>query len=382
MKSQAFIQRLLFVLFAGAIFISCSRLKKAKNFITNPSAKEVYARELEDSPDLFKLWKEQSVKALDDSVAVNLPYIEKGYFSPRSFSVFSYEVQLKPGEKLNINIATDSSEAKVFIDLFLQQGDSLPIFRHLQSAKYDTSELQKEISRPGNYKILVQPAIEANTAFELEIFTEPVYSFPVVSATNSSIQSYWGAARDGGKRSHEGIDIFAPRGTPAVAAVKGRVSSTGNKGLGGKQVWLRDTRRGNSLYYAHLDSISAIPGMAVSAGDTLGFVGNTGNAHTTPPHLHFGIYKGYRGAINPTGYVSKTSKPQSEAFTAEFSPHTMLISTATANLRSGPSTASQILNRAEAGDTLQLLGKTKNWYHIQRDKNSFFIHESLVSILE
>ncbi len=70
----------------------------------------------------------------------------------------------------------------------------------------------------------------------------------------------------------------------------GRIGFTGEKGLGGKQVWLRDTKRGQSLYYAHLDSIAKTSG-SVKTGDTLGFVGNTGNARTTPPHLHFGIYK-------------------------------------------------------------------------------------------
>lgn len=58
---------------------------------------------------------------------------------------------------------------------------------------------------------------------------------------------------------------------------------------GGKVVWMRDEARGMSLYYAHLDSQHVAAGAYVRPGDTLGFVGKTGNARTTPPHLHFGI---------------------------------------------------------------------------------------------
>nr|WP_262902899.1 M23 family metallopeptidase [Salegentibacter lacus] len=88
----------------------------------------------------------------------------------------------------------------------------------------------------------------------------PAYLFPVSEGINANVQSYWGANRDGGARSHEGIDIFAKRGTPVVAATNGSIGYKGEKGLGGKQVWLRDRKRNQSLYYAHLDSIANVSG--------------------------------------------------------------------------------------------------------------------------
>ncbi len=94
---------------------------------------------------------------------------------------------------------------------------------------------------------------------------------------------------DGGNRNHEGVDIFAAKGTPVVAVANGFVTRTGNQGLGGKQVWLRDSSSGNAYYYAHLDSILTESGKQVRINDTLGFVGNTGNAAGGSPHLHFGI---------------------------------------------------------------------------------------------
>ncbi len=110
---------------------------------------------------------------------------------------------------------------------------------------------------------------------------------------------------------HHGIDIFAPMGTPIMAVAKGTVFSVGWNNLGGNRLWLRDSR-GNEFYYAHLSAYSplAVNGMKVKAGDVLGFVGNTGDAITTPPHLHFETHPvdllplGYDGsAVDPYDWL-------------------------------------------------------------------------------
>ena len=87
---------------------------------------------------------------------------------------------------------------------------------------------------------------------------------------------------------HHGIDIFAPMGTPLFAVAEGEIFSVGWNNLGGNRLWLRD-KKGNEFYYAHLSAYSplAVNGMRVKAGAVIGFVGNTGDAITTPPHLHF-----------------------------------------------------------------------------------------------
>ncbi|UJH89966.1 M23 family metallopeptidase [Antarcticibacterium sp. 1MA-6-2] len=195
------------------------------------------------------------------------------------------------------------------------------------------------------------------------------------------MQSIWGDARDGGRRSHEGVDIFAPRGTPVIAVTNGRITSSGERGLGGKQVWLRDTKRGQSLYYAHLDSIAALGNARVTTGDTLGFVGNTGNARTTPPHLHFGIYKGYKGAINPFPYIFQYENPEPEV--PQIPNVQTLLAKGTANLRDQPTAQkSRIIGNLDAQETVRFLGKTNEWFHIRTGKNqAAFIHESLVNSL-
>lgn len=121
---------------------------------------------------------------------------------------------------------------------------------------------------------------------------------PLVQRTRPRLVNSWGASRDGGRRRHQGIDIFAPRSTPVVSTTRGLVTRVGTNRLGGQVVWVLGPGL-ESHYYAHLDRFAAIhPGDIVQAGDVLGYVGRTGNARSAPYHLHYAIYK--RGAAeNP-----------------------------------------------------------------------------------
>ena len=116
---------------------------------------------------------------------------------------------------------------------------------------------------------------------------------PVAGVRVAHVANTWGAARDGG-RFHEGQDIFAPVGTPVYAATSGYVYRIETRDRGGRVVWVAGAG-GRRYYYAHLDDWAEIEeGMPVTTDTVLGYVGNTGNAATTPPHLHFGIYSGSR----------------------------------------------------------------------------------------
>jgi murein DD-endopeptidase MepM/ murein hydrolase activator NlpD len=122
------------------------------------------------------------------------------------------------------------------------------------------------------------------------------FSFPVTSPY--SYCDSWHAPRVG--HLHQGTDIFALRGTPARACVNGQVLRMSNGKLGGIGITLID-HEGNTYYYGHLDGYAAgvSKGMQVSSGQIIGYVGDTGNAKGTPPHVHFEIHPGGGSATNP-----------------------------------------------------------------------------------
>lgn len=109
----------------------------------------------------------------------------------------------------------------------------------------------------------------------------------------------WLAPRSGGRK-HQGVDIFAEEGTPVVAPAPGRVEHYDNA-LGGRSYRLY-ADDGTFYYGTHLAGYANEGAGHVDAGAVIGYVGRTGNAATTPPHLHWEIHPGGRGssAINPT----------------------------------------------------------------------------------
>lgn len=127
---------------------------------------------------------------------------------------------------------------------------------------------------------------------------EPKIAVPVRMVKNSQIADTFGAPR-GGDRLHQGQDIFAARNTPVYAATEGYVWRIGENALGGNTVWTIGAG-GRIYYYAHLERYAENlkVGDAVTTETVLGYVGTSGNAKGTPPHLHFGVYAA-GGAINP-----------------------------------------------------------------------------------
>ena len=119
-----------------------------------------------------------------------------------------------------------------------------------------------------------------------------------------SFTDTWGAPRSGG-RTHQGVDMVAARGTPLVAIEGGVIARLSNSSLGGITIWLTGSS-GDEFYYAHLDGYASglSSGQRVGVGDLIGYVGNTGNAQYTVPHLHFEHHPGGGGAVNPYPLVA------------------------------------------------------------------------------
>jgi murein DD-endopeptidase MepM/ murein hydrolase activator NlpD len=137
-------------------------------------------------------------------------------------------------------------------------------------------------------------------------------AMPLANVRKQQIADTWHAPR-GTNRLHEGQDIFAAKGTPVLSATPGYVYNIGENNLGGQTVSVIG-RGGRVYYYAHLDAYASQlhEGDWVTTRTVLGYVGTTGNAQGTPPHLHFGVYAS-SGAINPLPLLSDRLQPPSAA---------------------------------------------------------------------
>jgi murein DD-endopeptidase MepM/ murein hydrolase activator NlpD len=131
---------------------------------------------------------------------------------------------------------------------------------------------------------------------------------PVSGVQPEELVNSFGAPRDGGRRRHRGIDIFAPKGTPIVAVTDGQISFIGTESKAGKCIWLVNDA-GVSFFYAHLDKWASglYEGQAVRAGQTIGYVGKTGNARRSGSHLHFAIHRESQ-AVNPYPYLVNSTR--------------------------------------------------------------------------
>jgi len=281
------------------LLLSCNRrtgLFGVKN------AHEQYFERLQEAglveTALVKAWRQAANNALTSPHPVILPHKETGFFDPADPRAVGLAFQAREGERIFVNVSLNADSTFLFFtDLWIVNDTTRP--RLIESSEHQTS-FTHTIEKQGRYLVRIQPELLRAVQYTLTIGTGPSMAFPV---PNGQIKSFWGADRDGGQRRHEGIDIFAPRGTPVLAVEEGRIARVQENRLGGKVIF---QRTGNySIYYAHLDSQIAIPGDQVRTGDTVGFVGNTGNASTTSPHLHLGVYT-FGGAIDPLPFVDPT----------------------------------------------------------------------------
>lgn len=157
----------------------------------------------------------------------------------------------------------------------------------IANAEISNKDLSKRINRLGNK-------------------AEKDMAVPVAfGVTADSLVDTYGDGRSGGRK-HEGIDIFAPRGTIIASPSKAVVTKITDEGLGGIQVWTANPG-GQRFYYAHLSGVfpDLEVGDRLEVGSPIGFVGNTGNASGASPHLHLGIYDDRYDAINPYGLFDK-----------------------------------------------------------------------------
>jgi hypothetical protein len=365
-----------FILIIILTISSCRQFRQLSDVFVAPSPRELYGRNFEKGHFIYNSWVKSFDSALGDSLQIALPYFEVGSFLAQDFPVYGYSTFLSRGEKMVVSITTIPDSVPVFIDIYkLEPVDSLRRVSLFSDKRFAGHPAELSVEETGIYRVLLQPELRREADFQIEIYALPTLAFPVAGVPDKAIQSFWGATRSAGARLHEGLDIFAPRLTPVLAVADGRVSYAGERGLGGKQVWLREGFLKKSFYYAHLDSIIVSQAQKVTVGDTLGLVGNTGNAKTTAPHLHFGIYTG-NGAIDPLPFIRRNKR---ERVDLKAPSYRGVVVSPKANVRLSPSTRSDKVATITYRDTVVILGKTINWYHAElSDKMQGYIHQTLI----
>jgi len=337
------------------------------------SAHERYAQGLAkaglENTALGRDWLAAAQSSIRTPLTVSLPFRETGYFAASEARAVGYAIALRNGQKLSAVAETSGSTITLFLDLFRQTGDTANPLDLVASV--DTglttagARLVHEVRRDGVYVLRMQPELLRSGAFTLIVSAGPSLAFPVSGRDSRAVKSFFGAERDAGARQHHGVDIFAPRGTPVLAAVRGVVRSIAPNNLGGNVIWLSDVLRGQTLYYAHLDRHNVTTGQHVEIGDTLGFVGNTGNARTTPPHLHFGVYRRGEGPMDPYPFIYHSSARPAEV-TADTSELGRLArSRRKAAVLESPDTRAAILTTVAAATPLQVDAAAGTWFRVR-----------------
>lgn len=267
------------------------------------NAHEAYGHSLAQSglvqAALGRDWIAAAEQALFEPDEIEVPFEAAGRFDPASPSALGFRFSVGAGRRLKVELELDSkAPARVFVDLFeLGTGTPSRVASAPPSARSELSPrtVELDVLDAADYVLRVQPELLRGGDFRVSIESGPLLAFPVEGHGVRSIRSGFGAARDGGARSHRGVDIFADRGTGALAATDGWIVRVDSTRRGGNVVWMQPLFGNMRLYYAHLDRQLVERGQFVRAGQRIGEVGNTGNAATTPPHLHFGVYLRRRG---------------------------------------------------------------------------------------
>jgi murein DD-endopeptidase MepM/ murein hydrolase activator NlpD len=298
---------------------------------------------------------------------VTLPFQEQGYIAPEDPAAMGYLVNVPRGRRLTAEVTLDTQDGtRVFVDLFRVAADDEDPARPLISTDSVPGVFIHEPWRGGEFILRLQPELLRGGQYTVSLRLEAQLAFPVDGHGVRAIQSRFGVDREGGRRQHHGVDIFAPRGTPVIAAAAGVVNRVQVTNLGGKVVWLRDPVRNANLYYAHLDSQHVSAGQEVLTGDTLGFVGNTGNARTTPPHLHFGMYRRGEGPTDPFPFLDPPPSVFPE-LTADIGRlgSWVRIQADGIRLRTAPSLRSDVLGELERYTPFRVLGGSGDFFRVR-----------------
>jgi len=353
-----------------AIAAACSEMGRfANELVDRRPPREKYLSGLANAglseTALVKDWIAAGQAALEHAPVVTSPHEELVALPRGEPLAVGLKVELKRGQLARLDVMmTADTVAQVFIDVWRADSLANGLVEVVTEAGAGQRVIEWEPRLDGWYVVRVQPELLRGGRLAVRLTVAPTLAFPVTGRGEADILSKWGAPRDGGRRSHQGIDIFARRGTPVIAARRGRILEVAENDWGGLVVWLADDR-GNRHYYAHLSAQLVTAGSEVEVGDTIGLVGNTGNARTTPPHLHFGIYRRGQGPVDPYWFLHRPPGrlPRLLADTSMLGSHARR-RVADATVRRAPRAGTDTVRTLAATDSVRVLAATGGWYRV------------------
>lgn len=369
--------RSLYLLSLFCVLISSCKTG-AVNLFKPASPHEQYQRKLTstgfDKTAAGTAWLNAAQSSLLKPSQIALPFKERGYFAAENIPAVAYEFTAVKGQKLSISISQKPVEGfKIYVDLMSLEDQKLKSLAFIDTV---TTSIEYEVDNTGKFLVRLQPELLTNGEYTLEINYGPSLAYPIKTSSRNNTQSFFGDGRDANTRKHEGIDIFAPRLTPVIAAAEGTVTRVNENNLGGRVVWMRPNGKDYTLYYAHLDKQISIEGQKVMPGDTLGLMGNTGNAKTTAPHLHFGIYAS-GGAVDPFPFVNPIVKPLPDISSSLTHLNATMRTIRNTDIFLGPNERGTKLRTLALNSIVKVHAANRNWYRVELpDHTMGFIQSS------
>jgi murein DD-endopeptidase MepM/ murein hydrolase activator NlpD len=241
------------IIFSLLFFVSCTTSGPA--IFGKQSLHEQYGKKLSNAglkeTALGRSWFTEAEKALSQPLSVTLPFKQRGYFAPDKPRAIGLAFTAKRGSKLVFSLVQNPVNGFVIYGELWRRATNgdYKLLSSLDTAQSGFSYVAEDVS---TLILRLQPELLGSGEYTLSIAVEPSLGFPV-SGKSARVGSVWGDRRDAGARSHEGIDIFAPKRTPVVASANGTVNRVEETAIGGKVVWLKPDGQPLNLYYAHLD---------------------------------------------------------------------------------------------------------------------------------
>ena len=292
-------------LIVGSAEVASTRLAQLEDELV---AAEVLVLDLEARLELFDTF-ERDLSAMRRDVVVALNRAREHRLN---HAIGAYVRGGPPGLEVGLGSGpNDEAEVSELLTSVLQADDAevarlvdrrADLTQRLEDVKRERASSELELREARLAVAAAEEAVDSGS-YAARIFAAGSevaitgFVFPV-DGPHDFIDS-WGYPRAGG-RPHQGTDIMASRGTPLVAVEDGVLARVGNDRLGGIKLWVVG-ESGTHYYYAHLEryAIGVNEGAPVDAGDVIGYVGDTGDAKGTPPHLHFQLHPNGGDPVNP-----------------------------------------------------------------------------------